>query len=175
MSENVTGVVEEVIGDKKIKVGGLSYSAFDGKAAGIPDLTVGDSVSFQYTEKEGNGKFAGVMFKNIKGRVTKMTTPLPATASATAVTTGRFGNKGVFPVPVTDGSRSIIRQNSVTNATAIMTAILGEQTKTAKWEDKMAQAEAIANAVVDVARILESYSAGDVDLEEAERALGEVA
>ena len=177
MAENVTGVLEDVVDNGKgkgshIRVGGYKYGVYDPADAGLADLTTGDSVSFRYKETTKDT----ITYKNIIGRVTKMTSPVSAATSPAAPTKGNFGR--VFPVPVTHGDRSIIRQNSVTNATHILTAILAQKpaAKSAgSWEDTVSQAESVAEAVTNVARILEAYSAGDADLAEVEAAIKEVA
>lgn len=174
MAENKVGVVEEMVNKGKagggsfIRVGGHKYGAYDPQESGFDSIEVGDSVSFRYNEKPAPG---GIVYKNIAGKVTKMKDGLPAAAIgdlAAAPAAPRSGggfSRGSFPVPITDGSRSIIRQNSITNAVAIVDMI-------PKTNDNP---EDIAVQVVGVARILEAYSSGDMDAEEAEAALAEVA
>jgi NTP pyrophosphatase (non-canonical NTP hydrolase) len=52
-----------------------------------------------------------------------------------------------------------VRQNSITNAVALYTSVVGDvATKTKELED-------IAYSVINIARIFEKYSAGDIDAE----------
>lgn len=68
-------------------------------------------------------------------------------ASASPRTTTSY-SKGVFPVPLLDGSRAIIRQNAVTNANAFFANNKGEYT---------------VNELIDLAREIEAYTTGDVE------------
>jgi hypothetical protein len=64
--------------------------------------------------------------------------------------------RGVFPLAANDGSRSIVRQNSITNA-VVLCGKLG-------FPETVSSEEA-AYAVINIARIFEKYSAGDIDAE----------
>lgn len=89
----------------------------------------------------------------IKGLKVVGSSPVAAAPSVKA--SGGF-SRGTFPIPAKDGQRSIIRQNSVTNAVNLYTAIMA----TAKFD--------VGNAVSDVllmAREFEQYSSGDLDAE----------
>lgn len=88
---------------------------------------------------------------------------------------GKGFSRGVFPVPLTDGSRAIIRQNSITNAVNLVNSLMPEVSKTLTLEQVAEMAEYRANLAVDLARILENYSAGDGDLAEAEKEMAEAA
>jgi hypothetical protein len=67
--------------------------------------------------------------------------------------------RGVFPLPANDGSRSIVRQNSITNAVALYTSVVGDvASKTKDLED-------MAYSVINIARVFEKYSSGDIDAE----------
>ena len=72
---------------------------------------------------------------------------------------------GSFPIAPLDGQRSIIRQNSLGHAVASLTA--SGVLKGLKEED-------LTSTVINVARIFESYSAGDIEREEAENQLNNV-
>ena len=139
MAEQMTGVVEEVVAGKKLKIGGRTYSAFDGAAAGIPAINVGDSVSFQYVEKAGTGKFAGITFKNIQGKVTKMTAPAAGSAPS-----------NTKAMPPSDRERAIIRQNALTNAVNYFNNI----NKTTGDDD--------IDAIIQIAMGFEEYTSGDL-------------
>ena len=140
MAEQMTGVVEEVVAGKKLKIGGRTYSAFDGAAAGIPAINVGDSVSFQYVEKAGTGKFAGITFKNIQGKVTKMTAPAAGSAPS-----------NTKAMPPSDRERAIIRQNALTNAVNYFTSSTSHEAS----EDDI-------DAIIQIAMGFEEYTSGDL-------------
>lgn len=69
-------------------------------------------------------------------------------------------SRGVFPVPSNDGSRSIIRQNSVTNAVNLIGHLLAA--------DRIPEDVAIGELIFQWARDFEKYSSGDIDSEVAE-------
>lgn len=62
------------------------------------------------------------------------------------------GRMGPFPIPAKDGQRSIIRQNAVTNANAL----LGNHGEPYTVED-----------LLQVASEIEKYTSGDLDVEKA--------
>jgi hypothetical protein len=64
--------------------------------------------------------------------------------------------RGVFPLAANDGSRSIVRQNSITNAVALYGKLGFPET---------ISSEEAAYVVINIARIFEKYSAGDIDAE----------
>ena len=66
--------------------------------------------------------------------------------------------RGVFPLATNDGSRSIVRQNSITNAVALL---VGLGLRFTEGEDM----KAYAYTVISIAREFEKYSAGDIDVE----------
>ena len=70
-----------------------------------------------------------------------------------------------FPVGVTAPERTINRQNALTNAVALMS-----QYPVTEADDIMLNAQ----TVIDIARKFESYTTGDLDLEEAKAALEEM-
>ena len=118
-----------------------------------PAFAIGDEVDFQYTENTYG--------KNVDHASVKMITKgagAAAPAAAAAPRSGGYPAK-VFPIPALHGDRAIIRQNSVTNATKIVTDF---------GLESYADAEEIAVEVIRIARVLESYSCGDIDAEMAE-------
>lgn len=161
----LTGIVQEVINNgigkgSGLRVDGVKYGAYDPVKTGFGnnEIQMGDEVTFEWSQRG--------QYKNIMGRVTKTgNTGTPAPASASPKPQGRSGGKGysrgVFPIPVDDMQRSIIRQNSVTNAVAIVTKFEG---------DDVVDAETAAKRVIEVAQILEEYSAGDIDARMVEEA-----
>lgn len=74
-------------------------------------------------------------------------------ASIPKNTGGGFA-KGTFPVPLRDGSRAIIRQNSITNAVKYATGC-----------------ELAVEEIIEIARKFEAYSSGDLDMAAAEDAV----
>lgn len=156
----MNGVVEALARTGKgLKIGENWYSAFT--AGMLNGAKVGDNVSFVYTEvvKEGT------TYRNIKGAVSikEGGAPEPAAGRPAAASGGSSFSKGgrSFPVGPLDPERSIIRQNSLTQANKLLEGQLGE----------MPSYEEQAHTVISVARIFESYSAGDMDAEEAAAAV----
>ena len=91
-------------------------------------------------------------------KVTKGGSGVAASSGSSMVNKGATGTsyaRGVFPLAANDGSRSIVRQNSITNAVALYGKLTTEETS----------AEEAAYAVINIARIFEKYSAGDIDAE----------
>lgn len=142
----------------KLEEDGQWYSAF--ATSQLPrDIEVGSYVSFTYVEK---GEY-----RNIKGNVTLATapasTPMTGAGIVAPVATGGFVDaKGfvrkMFPVPPLHPDRSIIRQNSLTHATTVL--------RDRGW--KADNCQEYAEAAIDVARIFEAYSTGELDNELAE-------
>ena len=164
MSLKMTGVVEQVgskdvttrFGNKptySFKVNGEWYKLGFKKA---PAVVEGANVSFDYTP----GKY---------GNEVDPMSVMPSTAAPTAPAAGVAGvprstgggRNGVFPIPAEDGQRSIVRQNALTNAREFYCARSGGKGGT--YLDKY---EMDANAIIGLARIFESYTTGDRDLEE---------
>lgn len=71
----------------------------------------------------------------------------------------RSGYDRVFPVPALSPERAIIRQNALTNARELYVGTL-----TGKKEVALDDA---ARHIIDIARIFEAYSTGDIDRAEA--------
>ncbi len=109
--------------------------------------TVGDYVEFNWV---ANGEY-----KNTKGKVVKGTAPADAKVTATFKPTGTSTPSKTFPVDAFHPDRSIIRQNSLTHASHVLIARGHIATSCAQY----------ASDVISVARIFESYSAGDMDSE----------
>jgi hypothetical protein len=66
-------------------------------------------------------------------------------------------SRGIFPVPADDGSRSIIRQNSVTNAVNLTSALIAAK--------KIPDGHDLEEVIFSWARLFEKYSSGDIDAE----------
>ena len=123
-----------------------------------PQFAKGDEVEFEFT----SGKWGNEVTAVLSAPTADADAPVVATASAPrkAYGGGTAGgySRGQFPIPPTDGQRSIIRQNSLSNA--IKYAELIDAGKTV--ED-----------IIRVAKLFESYSAGDTEAAAAKKALKE--
>jgi len=123
-----------------------------------PNAGAGDEVEF-----DGNTGTYGLETKEVKVLRKGTGTPAPAdTINSTAVpgrTTGSSYSK-VFPIPPLHGDRAIIRQNALARATDMYIAARG---------GKPFELEASnLDFVISLARKFEAYTAGDLDLAEAE-------
>lgn len=111
------------------------------------DLVPGDVVSFDYTV---NGTW-----NNISSDVTKA----GGSTGGGARKGGASADAG-FPVPALHYSRSIIRQNCLGHATKVIIA---------KHEKSMPSLTKLSEEIIEVARNLESFAAGDLEAEEAKK------
>lgn len=155
-----TGVVSKVStkdvttkwGTKKtysINVGGDWYKT------GFKDPMVaeGQGVEFSYTE--------GTYGKEIDLSTLKKTAGVAPSAAPKAATSSSGGggySRGVFPIPALDGQRSIIRQNALTNARELYQ----------QGKKEVVMTGTAAEEIIALARKFEAYTAGDLDLMEAE-------
>lgn len=169
MTTNTSGVITDQVvqsktkDGKRIKVNEEWYGAFDPAQAGLDLVNYGDTVSFTFTVKET----PTTTFRNIKGKV-----QVSATGGTGATSYGggskpasAAASKAGFPVGARDHSRSIIRQNSITNAVNFYNSWGEVEVETKKsFEEK-------ANIVVEIAQIFEAYSTGDMDVAQAEAAV----
>lgn len=80
-----------------------------------------------------------------------------AVGTAAKAVAGSGYSRGVFPLPPNDGSRSIVRQNSITNATVLVTSMInkGLLKEGTDW----------VATITSIARDFEKYSSGDLDVE----------
>lgn len=149
----------------KLEEDGKWYSAFS--AAQMGKAARGDSVVFSYTSRANP---SGDPFLNVKGNVDVVNEPFPVAGSVTPSTgavpknSSPAGGKWAgrqFPVGPLDPERSIIRQNSLGHATE-MVNFYGTDAKTS--------AECAAE-IIEIARMFEAYSAGDLDREIADEAV----
>lgn len=109
----------------------------------------GDTVSFETPE----GKKYVNKLRVVSGGGEATVTSIPKN-------TGGGYSKGVFPVPLRDGSRAIIRQNAVTNANTL----LGNEKDLDAYD---------VESLIHVARQIEAYTTGDLDLAAAEDAVND--
>ena len=125
-----------------------------------PMFAIGDEVDFQYTENTYGKNVDHASVKLItKGAVAVGGGSTSAAPATTPMRSGGGYAAKVFPIPPLHGDRAIVRQNSVTNATKIVMDLIVAESS---------DAEIVALEVIRVARILESYSCGDIDAEMAE-------
>ena len=119
-----------------------------------PTFNIGDEVDFQYTENTYG--------KNIDHASVRMINKAPAGAApapaAAPAARPAYAQK-VFPIPLLHGDRAIVRQNSVTNATKLVVESSG----------KGKTPEELAEQIINVARMFEAYSCGDLEALEAEK------
>lgn len=119
-----------------------------------PTFAVGDTVDFQFTESTYGKQVDATSVRMIsKGDGKAMVSA--ATVSSAPTKTYTPPSK-VFPIPLLHGDRAIVRQNSITNATKLVTE-LSANSKAAPDFD------ALASVIVDIAKRFEEYSCGDLD------------
>jgi len=112
----------------------------------------GDTVSFD----DGDKKYVkGLKVLSSGGGVATKDTGAAVPASVARASGGY--SRGAFPVPPGDGTRSIIRQNSVTNAVALVKTLIDNE--------KIPDGESLEAIVFEWARLFEAYSSGDIDEE----------
>lgn len=152
----LSGEVTNVSRDgKRVQVDGSWYSAFASSQMPSGGVSVGDWVNFTYVQK---GEY-----NNIKGSVTKGAAPAsrPTTGAAPSTERKFTDAKGFvikeFPVPPLHPDRSIIRQNSLSHAVDVVS-----------YTETRSTAEEFAEKVIEIARMFEAYSTGDLDAEVAE-------
>ena len=154
--EQVKGFIEFV------KEGGKSFKMDDGKWYSVFNSSSlkaakGDYVEFNFQQ---NGTF-----NNVKGSVNKATAPASAKPSGAGVI-NNGGGKGFvakeFPVPPLHPDRSIIRQNSMGHAMKVL--------EISEVFDGMNPDDVVEEAI-RIARQIEAYSTGDLDIEAAGEAV----
>ena len=160
----ITNVAIEQTDSKAVRTKFGEKKTYSFKANGVwyqtgfkfSGLNVGDVVSFDYTEDQ-YGKQVAV------ASIAKGATPVLSGGSvpSSALPVGRapapsYSSKGVFPIPALDGQRSIVRQNALTNARELVVAKQAGNLSVSDY----------AKEIVRVARYFESYTTGDMDMEE---------
>ena len=124
-----------------------------------PNAGAGDEVEF-----DGNTGTYGLETKAVNVLRKGAGTPPPAATSNTAVpvtkTTGSGYAAKVFPIPPLHGDRAIVRQNALARATDIYIAARGGKPFELEGSN--------LDFVISLARKFEAYTAGDLDLAEAE-------
>ena len=120
-----------------------------------PTFSIGDEVDFQFTENT-YGKNVDLASVRLLTKGTGAATPSPA---PTASPKPSYGAPKVFPIPALHGDRAIVRQNSISNAVKLITDSV-KPTDKSNWES-------LASEAVNIARMFEAYSCGDLDMEQA--------
>jgi hypothetical protein len=116
----------------------------------------GDDVEFD----DGGKKYVNKLRVTTKGGGADSGVGAKSTGSAGSATVARSSggySRGVFPVPADDGSRSIIRQNSVTNAVNLTNTLIAAK--------KIPDGHNLEDVIFSWARLFEKYSSGDIDVE----------
>jgi len=85
----------------------------------------------------------------------------PVTATTAPARSGFTPAAKVFPIPPLHGDRAIVRQNSVTNATKLVSDVLSKSKGDVDINDA-------AQLIIKIAREFEAYSCGDLDMAVAE-------
>jgi hypothetical protein len=120
-----------------------------------PTFSIGDEVDFQFTENT-YGKNVDLASVRL---LTKGTSAPPPMTATTAPPKPSYGAPKVFPIPALHGDRAIVRQNSISNAVKLITDSV-KPTDKSNWES-------LANEAINIARMFEAYSCGDLDMEQA--------
>jgi hypothetical protein len=120
-----------------------------------PTFSIGDEVDFQFTE---NTYGKNVDLASVRLLTKGTGTPPPSTAT-TAPSKPSYGSPKPFPIPALHGDRAIVRQNSISNATKLVTESV-TRTDSADWES-------LAEIIINIARRFEAYSCGDLDMDAA--------
>lgn len=117
-----------------------------------PTFAVGDTVDFQFTESTYGKQVDATSVRMItKG------TGAPTTLTASSAPTKTYTPPSkVFPIPLLHGDRAIVRQNSITNATKLVTELCANSKAAPDFD-------ALAGLIVDLAKRFEEYSCGDLD------------
>lgn len=170
------GVVEAVKRDNKaLKIGDSWYSSY----RPFSGISSGDVVSFSYKVAGDQGQW-----KNINGAIELMNKsqgePSQAPSSGPAsqelpphymIARGYMNKVQVFPIPMDHPDRAIVRQNSLTNAVAL----LGHQTSAMIRSDDLSELMSnneYAQEAIKIAVIFEKYSTGQLEMEEAMKMIG---
>lgn len=120
-----------------------------------PMFNIGDTIDFQFTDNSygKNVDLTSVqMVAKGTGAPTLTTTAAPSKAPYSPPSK-------VFPIPALHGDRAIVRQNSITNATKAVCDFASR--------DDLVLTD-YAQTIIEIARMFEAYSCGDLDALAAE-------
>lgn len=141
----------------------------------LKGYSVGDNISFMWTLEYGKRQ---VQTATIMGAAaspggggygyeddTPATSPAPTPTAAPRASGGAYTGKGnyqpkVFPVPKDNGDRSICRQNALTNARELVTAMCGE----GYFKGDL---DVAADKIIQLAYKFEEFTTGDRELNAA--------
>ena len=163
---SITGVVSDVQNRGRgkgshIVVNGNKYGCFDPAEVNLDSIQVGDEVTFDSSQ---NGNYTNIVKNTLRktGNTGPVSAP-PVSNRGGASYAGKQNFSKTFPVPTLDGQRSIIRQNSLTHATAVVNASFPS--------DSGMTVDERADEVLRIAAMFEYFSAGDDIAEAADAAL----
>jgi hypothetical protein len=122
-----------------------------------PTFAIGDEVDFQFTE---NSYGKNVDLTSVQMLKKGVGTVAVASVAGSVSKPSYSPPSKVFPIPALHGDRAIVRQNSITNATK---AICDNGNN----EQELTNTE-YAEKIIEIARMFEAYSCGDLDAEAAE-------
>ena len=121
-----------------------------------PMFNVGDEVDFQFTENT-YGKNVDLTSVQMVKKGTGV--PIPTTGTTAPSKAPYSPPSKVFPIPALHGDRAIVRQNSITNATKAVCDFASQ--------DDLVLTD-YAQKIIEIARMFEAYSCGDLDALAAE-------
>ena len=125
-----------------------------------PVYVAGDEVEFDFTSSTyGNQVTKGTIRTVGKGSAPVAGSSAPAAPYAAKP----YNRNGTFPIEATDGQRSILRQNALTNARELFTC--------PSAKGVIVDFDNAAKEIVKLARHFEAYTAGDLDREAALKAV----
>jgi len=124
-------------------------------------IEIGDEISFSSEFKFGEQQIDKKTLRVLsKGNSTTERRVVSAGSSYSGASTNRTGgssNSRVFPVPVTHGDRSIIRQNALARAVELCR----NHQRYHEWCEGGVEDEYLANMCIDLAYFFEHYTSGD--------------
>jgi len=126
-----------------------------------PAFKIGDEIEFQFSEDTYGKKIDHASVRMLKK--SDGTAP-PVTATTAPARSGFTPAAKVFPIPPLHGDRAIVRQNSVTNATKLVSDVLSKS----KGDVDIKCYDDAAQLIIKIAREFEAYSCGDLDMAVAE-------
>lgn len=145
----VTGKVEAMSGKSAYGTYGMLINGKWYNSKWPIKANKGDEVEFDDGGKSYVNKLTVVSAGGGGGGAAPSATPTRSTSYS----------RGKFPIAKDDGQISIIRQNALTNAVKLVTEAKGLG---ANIEDSV-------STILDIARVFEAYTSGDVDREAAKR------
>ena len=165
----MTGIVEQIsTKDVNTKFGLKPTYSFKVNGTWVkcgfknPNVQVGYEIEF-----DGNSGTYGMETKSVNilnrgtGAGAAPSTAVPVAAPAVTKSSYTPRAEKVFPIPALHGDRSIIRQNALARATELLIASSGGKAFAIDFDGT-------SSTVIKLARKFEAYTAGDLDLAEAQ-------